>query len=113
MAGSLAVIPSDAVENSTTTTDQWEICFARFVPYPTTATSSTSAGLLPLPPRLRSRPPRGNWISSPSVAFLRLLPDLSLPDVILTVSFNANLLVSPSFLHSSLFVQFTTIAFSV
>ncbi|RYR65169.1 hypothetical protein Ahy_A03g011144 [Arachis hypogaea] len=92
MAGSLAVIPSNDVDNSATTIrDQWEICFARFVPYPTSSPSS-SAGLLPLPPRLRNRSPRGNWISSPSVAFLRLLPDLSHRDVILTVSFNANLL---------------------
>ncbi|XP_057747918.1 protein POOR HOMOLOGOUS SYNAPSIS 1 [Arachis stenosperma] len=92
MAGSLAVIPSNDVDNSATTIrDQWEICFARFVPYPTSSPSS-SAGLLPLPPRLRNRSPRGNWISSPSVAFLRLLPDLSHRDVILTVSFNASLL---------------------
>ncbi|MED6180697.1 hypothetical protein PIB30_012573 [Stylosanthes scabra] len=92
MAGPLAVITCNDVDNSTTTIrDQWEICFARFVPYPTSSPSS-SAGLLPLPPRLRNRSPRGNWISSPSVAFLRLLPDLSHSDVILTVSFNANLL---------------------
>ncbi|XP_061358538.1 protein POOR HOMOLOGOUS SYNAPSIS 1 [Gastrolobium bilobum] len=95
MAGFLAMISSNANNNSNaidhSIRDQWEICFARFVPYPITSTS-TSSDLLPLPPRLRNRSPRGNWISSSSVAFLRLFSDLSISDVILTVSFNAKLL---------------------
>ncbi|MCI80532.1 putative synapsis 1-like protein, partial [Trifolium medium] len=49
----------------------------------------------PLPPRLRNHPPRGTWISSSTTAFLRFSPDLSFSDVILSVSFNAKLLVSP------------------
>ncbi|RDX65110.1 Protein POOR-likeOUS SYNAPSIS 1, partial [Mucuna pruriens] len=88
MAGPLAEI-----EHSVR--DQWEICFARFIPYP--ILSSTS-DLLPLPPRLRNLPPRGNWISSSSVAFLRLSSHLSLSHLLLTVSFNSTLLVSSPFL---------------
>ncbi|XP_027348118.1 protein POOR HOMOLOGOUS SYNAPSIS 1 [Abrus precatorius] len=82
MAGTLATIEQSARE-------QWEINFARFIPYPIlTSSPSPSSTLLPLPPRLLNRPPRGNWISSSSVAFLRLSSPLSL----LTVSFNATLL---------------------
>ncbi|KAL2344377.1 hypothetical protein Fmac_005662 [Flemingia macrophylla] len=64
MTDSLAVIEQSARE-------EWEICFGRFIPYPILS-SPSSAELLPLPPRLRNLPPRGNWISSSSVAFLRL-----------------------------------------
>ncbi|TKY58682.1 hypothetical protein E2542_SST15751 [Spatholobus suberectus] len=84
MAGTLAVIEHSG-------RDQWEICFARFVPYPILS-SSSSSDLLPLPPRLRNLPPRGNWISSSSIAFLRLSSHHSLSHVLLTVSFNAALL---------------------
>ncbi|XP_057417792.1 protein POOR HOMOLOGOUS SYNAPSIS 1 isoform X2 [Lotus japonicus] len=86
MAGTLALVSMR---------DQWEISFARFIPYSslpiTSSSSSAAAGLLPLPPRLRNRTPRGNWISSSSssAAFLRLSPDLSASDTILTVSFNS------------------------
>ncbi|KAK7386767.1 hypothetical protein VNO78_27103 [Psophocarpus tetragonolobus] len=84
MAGNL-----EMVEQSLSVRDQWEICFARFIPYPTlSSASSSSSDLLPLPPRLRTVAPRGNWISSSSVAFLRL----SLSHLLLTVSFNATLL---------------------
>ncbi|KHN25985.1 hypothetical protein glysoja_043919 [Glycine soja] len=84
MAGNLAVI-EHSNKNSARLREQWEICFARFIPYPTLPPSSD---LLPLPPRLRNLSPRGNWISSSSVAFLRL----SLSHLLLTVSFNAALL---------------------
>ncbi|CAJ1940189.1 unnamed protein product [Sphenostylis stenocarpa] len=82
MAGAVAVI-----EQSANVRDQWEIRFARFIPYPS---RSSSSNLLPLPPRLRNLPPRGSWISSSSVAFLRLTSHLS--HLLLTVSFNATLL---------------------
>lgn len=88
MAGNLAVI-EHSNKNSARLREQWEICFARFIPYPTLPPSSD---LLPLPPRLRNLSPRGNWISSSSVAFLRL----SLSHLLLTVSLNAALLVSSS-----------------
>ncbi|KAE9597973.1 hypothetical protein Lalb_Chr16g0392231 [Lupinus albus] len=93
MAGTLAVIPTNS---PTTIRDQWEICYARFIPYTASATSTatTSSELIPIPPRIRNHPPRGNWISSSSVAFLRLLSDFSSDDVILAVSFNSKLLVS-------------------
>ncbi|KAL2957197.1 hypothetical protein AAZX31_18G131600 [Glycine max] len=84
MAGNLAVI-EHSNKNSARLREQWEICFARFIPYPTLPPSSD---LLPLPPRLRNLSPRGNWISSSSVAFLRL----SLSHLLLTVSLNAALL---------------------
>ncbi|KAK7361637.1 hypothetical protein VNO77_03708 [Canavalia gladiata] len=84
MAGTLAVMEYSM-------RDQWEICFARFIPYPVLPLPPSSH-LLPLPPRLRNRPPRGNWISSSSVALLRLSSHLSLSHVLLTVSFNATLL---------------------
>ncbi|XP_019423180.1 PREDICTED: protein POOR HOMOLOGOUS SYNAPSIS 1 isoform X2 [Lupinus angustifolius] len=92
MAGTLAMIPTNS---PTTIRDQWEICYARFIPYSataTTTTATTSSDLIPIPPRIRNHPPRGNWISSSSVAFLRLLTDYSSDDVILTVSFNSKLL---------------------
>ncbi|ESW25767.1 hypothetical protein PHAVU_003G063800 [Phaseolus vulgaris] len=86
MAGTVAVM-----EQSVKVRDQWEICFARFIPYPSLPSSSD---LLPLPPRLRTLPPRGSWISSSSVAFLRLSSRLSshLSHLLLTISFNADLL---------------------
>ncbi|CAL5197235.1 unnamed protein product [Lathyrus oleraceus] len=88
MAGTVAVRST----NSSTLNDEWEICFARFIPFPhSTTSSSSSADLLPLPHRLRNRPPRGTWIASSTSAFLRFSHDLSLSDVILTVSFNGKL----------------------
>ncbi|KAK7318256.1 hypothetical protein RJT34_02955 [Clitoria ternatea] len=75
-----------AVSAALSMREQWEICFARFIPFPVPITSTSSSDLLPLPPRLRNRPPRGTWISSSSATFLRL------SDLILTVSFNAKLL---------------------
>jgi len=92
MAGTVAV-------RSTTTnslSDEWEISFARFIPFPhSSITSSSSSDLHPLPVRLRNRPPRGTWISSSTSAFLRFSSDLNFSDVVLTVAFNAKLLVTP------------------
>ncbi|RHN41632.1 hypothetical protein MtrunA17_Chr8g0368121 [Medicago truncatula] len=89
MAGTVAV-------RSTTTnslSDEWEISFARFIPFPhSSITSSSSSDLHPLPVRLRNRPPRGTWISSSTSAFLRFSSDLNFSDVVLTVAFNAKLL---------------------
>ncbi|XP_047148644.1 protein POOR HOMOLOGOUS SYNAPSIS 1 [Vigna umbellata] len=83
MAGTVAVIEQSVKK----VRDEWEICFARFIPYPSLPSSSD---LIPLPPRLRNLPPRGTWISSSSVAFLRLSSHLS--NLLLTISFNAALL---------------------
>ncbi|QCD82030.1 hypothetical protein DEO72_LG2g2363 [Vigna unguiculata] len=83
MAGTVAVIEQSVKK----VRDQWEICFARFIPYPSLPSSSD---LIPLPPRLRNLPPRGSWISSSAVAFLRLSSHLS--NLLLTISFNAALL---------------------
>ncbi|XP_058768418.1 protein POOR HOMOLOGOUS SYNAPSIS 1-like [Vicia villosa] len=88
MAGTVAV----RTTNSSTLNAEWEIFFARFIPFPHfTTPSSSSSDLHPLPHRLRNRPPRGTWIASSTSAFLRFSPDLSLSDVILTVSFNGKL----------------------
>ncbi|CAI8608745.1 unnamed protein product [Vicia faba] len=88
MAGTVAVRPT----NSSTLNAEWEIFFARFIPFPhSTTSSSSSSNLHPIPHRLRNRPPRGTWIASSTSAFLRFSPDLSLSDVILTVSFNGKL----------------------
>ncbi|WJX87671.1 hypothetical protein P8452_69834 [Trifolium repens] len=87
MAGTVAVRSTNSLS------DEWEICFARFIPLPHSITSSSSSSdLHPLPHRLRNRSPRGTWISSSTAAFLRFSSDLSFSDVILTVSFNAKLL---------------------
>ncbi|PNY00511.1 synapsis 1-like protein, partial [Trifolium pratense] len=86
MAGTVAVRSTNSMS------DEWEICFARFIPFPHSITSpSSSSGLHPLPPRLRNHPPRGTWISSSTSAFLRFSPDLSFSDVIFTVSINGKL----------------------
>ncbi|CAK8561972.1 unnamed protein product [Lathyrus sativus] len=88
MAGTVAVRST----NSSTLNNEWEICFARFIPFPHSTTSSSySSDLHPLPHRLRNRPPRGTWITSSTSAFLRFSLDLSLSDVILTVFFNGKL----------------------
>jgi hypothetical protein len=102
MAGTVAVRSTNSLS------DEWEICFARFIPLPHSITSSSSSSdLHPLPHRLRNRSPRGTWISSSTSAFLRFSSDLSFSDVILTVSFNAKLLVTPHscicFIYSDLF----------
>jgi hypothetical protein len=89
MAGTVAV-------RSNSLSDEWEISFARFIPFPhSSITSSSSSDLHPLPVRLRNRPPRGTWISSSTSAFLRFSSDLNFSDVVLTVAFNAKLLVTP------------------
>ncbi|KAF7829323.1 protein POOR HOMOLOGOUS SYNAPSIS 1 [Senna tora] len=91
MAGSLVVIPSKDIENSVTTIrDEWEINFARFFAYP--SATSTCSDLVPLSLRLRNRHPRGSWISSSSIALLRLVNDHSNSDVIITICFNGKLL---------------------
>nr|POE53665.1 hypothetical protein CFP56_36828 [Quercus suber] len=81
MAGSSTMamipIPSEQVEipvREKSEQWQWEIQFSRFFNYP--PLSSTSPDLIPLPPKLRNRPPQGTWISSSSSssAFLRLPP---------------------------------------
>lgn len=86
MAGTVAV-------RSNSLSDEWEISFARFIPFPhSSITSSSSSDLHPLPVRLRNRPPRGTWISSSTSVFLRFSSDLNFSYVILTVDFNAKLL---------------------
>ncbi|XP_028769386.1 protein POOR HOMOLOGOUS SYNAPSIS 1-like [Neltuma alba] len=91
MAGSLAMIPSNVSENPLNTVrDEWQINFARFFAYPLAAT--TCSDLLPLPPSRRNRSPRGNWIASPSIAFLRLVNDYSNSDVIICICFNGEVL---------------------
>jgi len=90
MAGTVAVRSTNSLS------DEWEISFARFIPFPhSSITSSSSSDLHPLPVRLRNRPPRGTWISSSTSAFLRFSSDLIFSDVVLTVAFNAKLLVTP------------------
>uniref|UniRef100_A0A2N9IQX1 Poor homologous synapsis 1 PH domain-containing protein n=1 Tax=Fagus sylvatica TaxID=28930 RepID=A0A2N9IQX1_FAGSY len=98
MAGSLAIIPIDQIENPMASISseqwQWEIQFSRFFNYP--PLSSTCPDLAPLPPKVRNRRPHGTWISSSSSssssAFLRLLNDTSNSDVILAVSFRGKML---------------------
>ncbi|KEH38777.1 hypothetical protein MtrunA17_Chr2g0317971 [Medicago truncatula] len=87
MAGTVAV-------RSNSLSDEWEISFARFIPFPHSSitSSSSSSDLHPLPVRIRNRPPRGTWISSSTSAFLRFSSDLNFSDVVLTVAFNAKLL---------------------
>ena len=117
MAGSLAIIPIDQIENPMASISseqwQWEIQFSRFFNYP--PLSSTCPDLAPLPPKVRNRRPHGTWISSSSSssssAFLRLLNDTSNSDVILAVSFRGKMLViTPPFstlLQPSSFVSFS------
>ncbi|KAJ7953569.1 protein POOR HOMOLOGOUS SYNAPSIS 1 [Quillaja saponaria] len=91
MAGTLAVIPSNAMMSSTTAIgDQWEIYFSRFFNYP--PVTSTCTDLIPLPSKVKNRRPKGTWISSSSTAFLRLVDDQSSSDVILTVCFRGKIL---------------------
>ncbi|KAK4263145.1 hypothetical protein QN277_028604 [Acacia crassicarpa] len=91
MAGSLAMVPSNgSVDPLKTLKNEWEINFARFLVYPSATT--TCSDLLSLPHRLRNRNPRGNWISSPSTAFLRLVNDYSNSDVIISISLNGEVL---------------------
>ena len=98
MAGSHAVMLSNEITNPVTNTgDQWEINFARFLTYP--SLSSTCSDLVPLAPTLRNRRPKGNWISSSSIALLRLINDHKNSDVILTVSLNGKCLVSHRFFY--------------
>ncbi|KAI4328186.1 hypothetical protein L6164_020563 [Bauhinia variegata] len=96
MAGTPAVAQSNCMENSlvmaSTSGDQWEIHFARFFPYPLITTSSFSSDLVPLGRSFKNSRPKGNWISSSSPSFLRLAHHHSNSDVILTVSFNGEVL---------------------
>jgi len=101
MAGTVAVR-----SKTNSLSDEWEISFARFIHLPhSSITSSSSSDLHPLPVRLRNRLPRGTWISSSTSAFLRFSSDLNFSAVVLTVVFNAKLLVTPiTFLFSDSFL---------
>ncbi|KAI4314372.1 hypothetical protein L6164_027287 [Bauhinia variegata] len=95
MAGTLAIVPSNGIENSLVNNirDQWEVHFARFFPYPSITNSSCSSDLVPLGARSKNRCSKGNWMSSSSIAFLRLIRNHSNSDIILTVFFSGKVLV--------------------
>ncbi|XP_054825499.1 protein POOR HOMOLOGOUS SYNAPSIS 1-like isoform X1 [Prosopis cineraria] len=91
MAGSLALISGNGSENPMKTVRyEWEINFARFFAYPSITISCSDP--VPLPTCLRNRRPGGSWISSPSIAFCRLINDYSNSDVIITIYFNDEVL---------------------
>ncbi|KAI4314373.1 hypothetical protein L6164_027287 [Bauhinia variegata] len=94
MAGTLAIVPSNGIENSLVNNirDQWEVHFARFFPYPSITNSSCSSDLVPLGARSKNRCSKGNWMSSSSIAFLRLIRNHSNSDIILTVFFSGKVL---------------------